>query len=260
MNLQASKLALVTGGSRGIGRATSYELARQGYVVAVHYRADRAAAEQTLAGIRERGSDGFAIQADLGTPDGVAALFDAFDRACAEHGRAATLDVLVNNAGVADGGTLDDTTAELFDRQFALNVKAVFFATQQAVRRMPNGGRIVNLSSVLSSRVFEAGGNFNAISAYSAAKAAVDTLTRHWAVELGPRGIVVNAVAPGPVDTDMNASWLRTDDGRATMTSASPLGRVGTPEDIAGVIGFLASPAAQWTTGQVIDASGGYRL
>ncbi|WP_322022730.1 SDR family oxidoreductase [Burkholderia sp. BCC1977] len=260
MSTQASKLALVTGGSRGIGRATSYELARQGCIVAVHYRADRAAAEQTLAGIRELGGRGFAIQADLDAPDGVATLFDALDRAVAEQNLPATLDVLVNNAGVADGGTLDETSVELFDRQFSLNVKAVFFTTQQAVKRMPRGGRIVNLSSVLSSRVFEAGGNFSAISAYAASKAAVDTLTRHWAVELGPRGIVVNAVAPGPVDTDMNASWLRTDDGRATMTAASPLGRVGTPEDIAGVIGFLASPASQWTTGQVIDASGGYRL
>ncbi|KAF1034000.1 MAG: putative oxidoreductase YgfF [Burkholderia lata] len=260
MSNQESKLALVTGGSRGIGRATAYELARQGYIVAVHYRADGDAAEQTLAGIRELGGSGFAIQADLDAPDGVATLFAGLDRAAAKLGLPATLDVLVNNAGVADGGALDDTSVELFDRQFTLNVKAVFFATQQAVKRMPRGGRIVNLSSVLSSRVFEAGGHFSAISAYAASKAAVDTLTRHWAVELGPRGILVNAVAPGPVDTDMNATWLRTDEGRSTMIGASPLGRVGKPEDIAGVIGFLVSSASQWTTGQVIDASGGYRL
>lgn len=125
---------------------------------------------------------------------------------------------------------------------------------------MTSGSRIINLSSVLSSRVLELNGKLNALSAYAASKAAIDALTRQWAVELGPQGIMVNAVAPGPVDTDMNASWLRTDEGRAAMIAASPLGRVGTPEDIARVIGFLASPASQWVTGQVIDASGGYRL
>jgi NAD(P)-dependent dehydrogenase (short-subunit alcohol dehydrogenase family) len=260
MNANVSKVALVTGGSRGIGRATAYELARQGYFVVVHFRADRESAEQTLSGIKALGADSFAISADLSVPEGVAQLFAAFDSGLAQSGRAVHLDLLVNNAGVADGGTLDDTSPELFDQQFRLNVKAVFFTTQQAVRRMSAGGRIVNLSSVLSSRVFEVAGNFSALSAYSASKAAIDALTRHWAVELGPRGIIVNAVAPGPVDTDMNAGWLRTDEGKASMIAASPLGRVGQPEDIAGVIGFLASAASQWTTGQVIDASGGYRL
>lgn len=260
MNANASKVALVTGASRGIGRAASYELARAGYFVIVHYKANHGAAEETLAGIRERGSDGFAISADLDKLEGIGQLFDAVDKGLAQRGKPVQIDLLVNNAGVADGGTLADTTPELFDRQFTLNVKAVFFTTQRAIERMANGGRIVNLSSVLSSRVFEAGGNFNALSAYSASKGAIDTLTRHWAVELGPRGILVNAVAPGPVDTDMNASWLRTDEGQAVATAISPLGRVGTADDIANVIAFLASPASQWTTGQVIDASGGYRL
>jgi NAD(P)-dependent dehydrogenase (short-subunit alcohol dehydrogenase family) len=260
MNAQASKMALVTGGSRGIGRAASYELARQGYDIAVHYRADAAAAEQTVAALRERGSNSFALQADLAAPGGVERLFAAFDQIMRQRGQAAKLDLLVNNAGVAEGGSLATTSPELFDRQFALNVKAVFFCAQQAIRRMTSGGRIINISSVLSSRVLELNGKLNALSAYAASKAAVDSLTRQWAVELGPQGIMVNAVAPGPVDTDMNAGWLRTDEGRATMIAASPLGRVGTPEDVAGIIGFLASPASQWTTGQVIDASGGYRL
>lgn len=125
---------------------------------------------------------------------------------------------------------------------------------------MPNGGRIVNLSSVLSSRVFEAGGNFNALSDYSASKGAIDALMRHRAVEPGPRGLLVNVVAPGPVDTDMNVGWQRTDEGEATMVAASPSGHMGTPGDIANIVALLASPAAQWTTGQIIDASGGYRL
>lgn len=260
MNAQASKIALVTGGSRGIGRAISYELARQGYVVAVHYRTDAAAAEQTVTALRERGSDSFTLQADLAAPDGVDKLFAEFDRIMRQRRPPARLDLLVNNAGVADGGSLATTSPELFDRQFVLNVKAVFFSTQRAISRMTSGGRIVNLSSVVSSRVLELNGKFNALSAYSASKGAIDALTRQWAVELGPQGIVVNAVAPGPVDTDMNASWLRTDEGRAAMVAASPLGRVGTAEDIAGVVGFLASPASRWITGQIIDASGGYRL
>jgi NAD(P)-dependent dehydrogenase (short-subunit alcohol dehydrogenase family) len=260
MNAPASKVALVTGGSRGIGRAASYELARLGYVVAVHYRADAAAAEQTIAGVRERGSDGFALQADLAVPQGIEKLFGEFDRVMSQRGQPARLDLLVNNAGVADGGSLEATSPDLFDRQFALNVKAVFFSTQNAVKRMTTGGRIINLSSVASSRVLELDGELNALSAYAASKAAIDALTRHWAVELGPRGIIVNAVAPGPVDTDMNAGWLRTDKGQSMLSAASPLGRVGTAKDVAGVIAFLASPASQWTTGQVVDASGGYRL
>jgi 3-oxoacyl-[acyl-carrier protein] reductase len=260
MNISTLKVALVTGGSRGIGRATSLELARLGYFVIVHYRADQRAAHATIDAIRSQGGDGFAVSADLNASEGVAQLFQAVDAGLVQCGRRPQLSVLVNNAGVADGATLESTSVELFDRQFSLNVKAVFFTTQAALKRMDAGARIINLSSVLSSRVFETAGGFSAISAYAAAKAAVDALTRHWAVELGPRGILVNAVAPGPVDTDMNASWLRTDEGKAVMTAASPLGRVGTPEDVAGVIGFLASDASQWTTGQVIDASGGYRL
>ncbi|MEQ5837881.1 SDR family oxidoreductase [Paraburkholderia acidicola] len=260
MNTSTPKVALVTGGSRGIGRATALELARQGHFVIVHYRADHEAANATLDAIRIAGADGFAVSADLTSSEGLSQLFKVVDAELVQRGLAAQLDVLVNNAGVADGGTLEGTSVELFDRQFSLNVKAVFFTTQEALKRMNPGARIINLSSVLSSRVFETAGGFSAISAYAAAKAAVDALTRHWAVELGPRGILVNAVAPGPVDTDMNASWLRTDEGKAVMTAASPLGRVGRPEDIAGVIAFLAGAGSQWTTGQVIDASGGYRL
>jgi NAD(P)-dependent dehydrogenase (short-subunit alcohol dehydrogenase family) len=260
MNASAAKVALITGASRGIGRAAAYALAQQGFHIAIQYRADSKAATETLAGVRERGADGFVLQADLETIAGVDGLFKAFDQKMAELGQPAEIAVLVNNAGIAEGGTLAETTEDQFDRQFAVNVKSVFFATQKAVTRMKEGGRIINLSSVLSSRVFEAAGSYTPISAYSATKGAIDTLTRHWAVELGPRGITVNAVAPGAVDTDMNASWLRTDEGRSTMTSVSPLGRVGTADDIAGVIAFLAGPQSRWTTGQVIDASGGYRL
>jgi NAD(P)-dependent dehydrogenase (short-subunit alcohol dehydrogenase family) len=260
MKTNIHKIALVTGGSRGIGRAASVELAKAGYYVIVHYRADEQAAQTTLQAVRDAGSKGFTVRADLAAAEGVSQLFGAVDAGLAEQSAAPHIDVLLNNAGVAEGGAIDSTTADLFDRQFALNVKAVFFTTQEALKRMGTDGRIINVSSVLSSRVFETSGGFNALSAYAASKAAVDALTRHWAVELGPRGIVVNAVAPGPVDTDMNAGWLRTEDGRAQMTAASPLGRVGTPQDVASVIGFLASPASRWTTGQVIDASGGYRL
>jgi NAD(P)-dependent dehydrogenase (short-subunit alcohol dehydrogenase family) len=231
-----------------------------GYFVIVHYRSDRQAADQTLAAIKDLGADGFSVAADLASAGGPTLLFRQIEAELVNRGMEQTLDVLVNNAGVADGGAVEQTTAELFDRQFNLNVKAVFFTTQEALTRMKPGARIINLSSVLSSRIFETAGGFGPISAYAGAKAAVDAFTRHWAAELGPRGIIVNAVAPGPVDTDMNAAWLRTDEGRANMKSASALRRVGTPQDIAGVIAFLVGPGSQWTTGQVIDASGGYRL
>jgi len=260
MNASTSKVALVTGGSRGIGRATALELARLGYFIIVHYRANLDAANATLDGIRKSGSDGFAVGADLALPSGVSQLFDSVDAGLASRGRQSTLNVLVNSAGVADGASIEATSMDLFDKQFSLNVKAVFFTTQAALTRMGRGGRIINLSSALSTRILETSGGFVPLSAYAAAKAAVDALTRHWAVELGPRGIIVNAVAPGPVDTDMNASWLRTNDGQAMMKAASPLGRVGTAEDIAGVIAFLTGAGSQWTTGQVVDASGGYRL
>ncbi|NVN11155.1 SDR family oxidoreductase [Nguyenibacter vanlangensis] len=178
-------------------------------------------------------------------------MFDAIDARLADRGRRSGLVVLVNNAGVADGASTDATTSDLFDRQFASDVNAVFLTTGVARSRMGTGMRIVNRSSVLSPRVFETANGFVPISAYAAAKAAVDTLTRHYAV---------NAVAPGPVDADMNAGWLRTDEGKAVTQAASPFGRVGMPENVAGVVAFLAGPGAQWTTGQVIDASGGYRL
>jgi 3-oxoacyl-[acyl-carrier protein] reductase len=242
------RIALVTGGSRSIGRAIALALAARGARVAVHYARDAAAAEATVGAIRAAGGSAFALQAELADPAAIVAMFEAFDR------EANGLDILVNNAGIASQAATADTAEAEFDRLFAVNVKGVWLTTQHALKRLRDGGRIINLSSGLTRAAMPN------IAAYSATKGAVDTLTLHWAAEFGPRGITVNAVAPGAIDTDMNAGWLKEEAARGWVASTQALARIGTAEDVAGVVAFLASPEGGWVTGQVIDASGGWKL
>jgi 3-oxoacyl-[acyl-carrier protein] reductase len=247
----SGKTALVTGASRGIGRAIALALAGAGARVAVHYGANTQAAKETVTAIEDAGGTAFAVQADLAEPGAADTLIDAL--AAELHGD--PLDILVNNAGIGAYGGIGTVSEDDYDRVFAVNTKALFFITRKALALMPDGGRIINTGSGVTRIAFPEG------IAYAMAKGAVDTFTLALAAELGPRGITVNTVAPGIIDTDINASWLRDNaEAQAASAARAALGRVGRPEDIAGPVLFLASQAGQWTTGQIIDATGGSHL
>ncbi|GII58928.1 short-chain dehydrogenase [Planotetraspora thailandica] len=246
------KIALVTGAGRGIGRATAERLAAEGAVVAVNYARDEAAAGKTVEAIVARGGRAFPVRAELGVPAGVDELFAAFDR---ELGAEAPLDILVNNAGISMHAPIEQVTPDMYDRGFAVNTRAAFFVTQRALPRIPDGGRIVIVTSGVTRIAFPEG------IAYAMTKGALETFTLTLAKHLGPRGITVNNVAPGIVDTDTNAAWLRgnAEAWRASAARAA-LGRVGAPEDVADVVAFLASGDARWVTGTTVDATGGSHL
>ena len=239
------KVALVTGGSRGIGAAISRRLAQDGAKVAVNYSSSKQAAEAVVRTIKEEGGEAVLAPGDVSAKDGPAKI------AAATHAAFGRIDILVNNAGVLEAAALGDATREHFEKVFAINVFGVVEMTRAAAPHLPDGGRVINTSSI-GARAAVGG-----VSAYCASKAAVDALTRCFAAELGPRGITVNAVAPGTTDTDM---LIRDPQFLEQAIAKTPLGRVGQPADIAGVVAFLASADAGWVTGQVIDASGGLRL
>ncbi|MER5961102.1 SDR family oxidoreductase [Streptomyces sp. NPDC002057] len=244
------KTALVTGGSRGIGRGIAERLAREGARVAVHYGSNETAAKETVAAIEAAGGEAFALGQELGVPGDAAALWEAFDTAVGGDGG---LDILVNNAGIAASQPFATLTEEEYDRVFAINTRAPFFVAQLGVERLRDGGRVINVSTGLTKAAL-----MPELIAYSMSKAALDVFTRDLSKVLGPRRITVNALAPGIVDTDINAAWLRgNDEARAGAAAMSALGGVGTPSDIADVAAFLASDDARWVTGHWIDATGG---
>lgn len=249
----ADRTALVTGGSRGIGRAISRRLAAEGALVAVHYGHDREAAERTVKEIETDGGRAFPVHAELGPPGDADALWTAFDQGLGEQDAEPGLDILVNNAGITVPRRIGDVTEEDYDRAFAINTKAPFFIVQRGLDRLRDGGRIVNISSV-ATRVA-----FPPLIAYTMTKAALDYLTLALAQELGPRGITVNSVAPGYTETEINPT-LAVPEIRARYAGASAFGRLGAPADIADVVSFVASVDARWVTGQCIDASGGAHL
>jgi NAD(P)-dependent dehydrogenase (short-subunit alcohol dehydrogenase family) len=247
MSTLAGKTALVTGGGRGIGRGISERLARDGARVAVHYGSNETAAKETVAAIEAAGGEAFAIRAELGAPGDAEALWAEFDR----HGEG--LDILVNNAGVALQALVEDTGEADYDRLFAVNTKAPYFVTKLGLDRLRDGGRIVNISTVATH-----GALMPTLITYTMSKAAIDAFTRFLAKSVGSRGITVNAVGPGVVDTDMNAGWLRvSDETRAGAASLAALGRIGEPADVADAVAFLASHDGRWITGQWLDVSGG---
>ncbi len=254
MSALAGKTALVTGASRGIGRGIAQKLAQDGAVVAVHFREDESAAGETLRAIRDSGGRAFAIRADLGAPGGVESLYAQFDAGAARHSTGSGLDVLVNNAGVSGSARIDEVTPELFDRIFAVNTKSLVFMAQRALKRMPDGGRIINVSSAAARIAYPES------CVYSMSKGAVDTFTLALAKEVGARAITVNSVRPGFVETDMNAGKRRTREAAAELASWSVFDRLGQPSDVADIVAFLASESSRWITGQCIDASGGSRL
>ncbi|MER7514271.1 SDR family oxidoreductase [Streptomyces lavendulae] len=249
------KTALVTGGSRGIGRAVAERLARDGAVVALTYARDETAALDTVECIRRDGGRAFALHAQLGSHGDAAALWSAFDARVPHDTTGPVVDIIVNNAGIGHGADLASLTEEGFDEVFAVNVRAPFFIVQEGLKRLRDAGRIINISSGAARLAMPE------IIAYGATKGALDNFTLNLAKELGARGITANSVAPGIIDTDVNAGWLRGNpEAEAHAASLAALGRVGRPEDVADVVAFLASDDARWVTGKVIDATGGSGL
>ncbi|MEV4358558.1 SDR family NAD(P)-dependent oxidoreductase [Nonomuraea sp. NPDC004186] len=241
------KTALVTGASRGIGRAIALRLAGDGFRVAVNYARDEAAAEEVVGLIEKDGGSAFAVKADLG--EGSQALAERL------KDETDVLDVLVNNAGIGMSRPIGEETPEAYDRLFDVNVKGLFFLTQQLLPLIPDGGRIVNITSGVARIAFPEG------IAYAMTKGAVQVFTLALAKELGPRGITVNNVAPGIIDTDTNAGWLRGDpQAQAYAASRHALNRIGHVDEIANAVAFVASPEASFITGSTIDATGGGNL
>ena len=244
------KTALVTGASRGIGRAIAQRLAVDGAMIAIHYGGNDAAANETLKAIEQTGGQAFLVKAELGANGDVDKLFSKLEKVLT--GR--PLDVLVNNAAVAPQIALDQTSPEEFDRIFAINVRAPFFIIQRALPLMPDGGRIVNISSGVTWFATPA-------TVYSMTKGALNVLSRSLANSLGSRNITVNTISPGITDTDMNPS-IRDKDVKAVerVTRMTALGRPGRPADIADAVAFLASDDARWITGQTLEVNGGLFL
>ncbi|MFC8820973.1 SDR family oxidoreductase [Streptomyces rochei] len=247
MGVFTGRTALVTGASRGIGRGIAERLGRDGARVAVHYGSDRAAARETVAAVEAAGGSAFAIRADLRDPGASRTLWEEFDR------HADGLDVLVNNAGIGSTRPIEEISEEEYDAVFAVNVRAPFFILKHGMRRLRDGGRVVNISSGLA-RTAAMPDNM----AYAMTKGALDVFSRDLSKILGARSITVNSVAPGIIDTDNTAELLHgSADGWKRAAALSALGGVGAPAEVADVVAFLASHDGRWVTGSWVDVTGG---
>ncbi len=227
-------------------------LAKDGHAVIIHYNSNAEEAGNVVAQINQGGGKAFAVQADIGRVASIEAMYARIDQELIERFGNRQFDILVNNAGTAV--IREQWTEADFDTQFDLNVKGVFFMTQMAIPRLRDGGRIINVGTALT--------RFSdpPYMVYAASKGAVNVFTRYLSAMLGARNITVNTIAPGPIDTDINASWLRSEEGRQQAMAISAIKRVGVPEDIADAVAFLASDDSRWITGQWIEASGGAHL
>jgi 3-oxoacyl-[acyl-carrier protein] reductase len=243
------KVAIVTGASKGIGAAIAKKLADEGAAVVVNYSSSKADADRVVSEITKKGGKALAVQANVGKPAEIPRLFAEAKKA---FGR---LDILINNAGIYEFAPLEQVTPEHFHKQFDINVLGLLLASQQAAKDFgPEGGSIVNISSIVAT-VAPASS-----AVYSATKAAVDTITRALAKELGPRKIRVNSLNPGMIDTEgLRTAGVHESDLRRTIEAQTPLGRIGEPQDIAPVAAFLASSDSGWITGETLYVSGGNR-
>jgi 3-oxoacyl-[acyl-carrier protein] reductase len=239
------KVALVTGASRGMGREIAENLALLGAKVVVNYASSPGKAEEVVSGIKQKGGEAIAIRADISQ---VAELEQLFQATLEAYGQ---IDILVNNAGIMITKPILNMTEEDFDTQFAINVKGTFFACQQAAKHMSDNGRIINFSTSVTGQMFPT------YSVYAGTKGAVEQFTRQLAKEFGRKGITINAVSPGPVNTELFTVG-KTAEEIANVGNMNSFGRLGEPDDISNVVLFLASKESQWVTGQTIRVNGGF--
>lgn len=250
-----SKIALVTGGSRGLGRNMAISIAKKGIDVVLTYNSNKQKADEVVSEIQSLGQKAFAVQLDTGNVK----LFDEFFKQVTTHLKEQTgntnFDFLINNAGTALYAPFAETTEQQFDEVLNIHYKGVFFLTQKALPFINDGGRIINISSGLARF------SFPGSSAYGSMKGAIEVLTRYLAKELGPRSIAANAVAPGAIETDFGGGHVRDNkDVNDQIAGVTALGRVGLPDDIGGVVAFLCTEEARWINGQRIEVSGGMSL
>ena len=243
------KKALVTGSSRGIGRGIALALAKQGADVAINYRSKKEEAEKVVAQIKKMKRDSFAVQADVSSVDEVIRMFGEVKK------RWGKLDILVNNAGIVAYADFETMTEEQWDKIMDVNLKGQFLCSREAIKLMGKGSKIINIASIASGGV---GVGFSRIAHYTASKGGVVALTENMALDLGAKGINVNAIGPGVIETDMTKDMLGDEKAKAGLMARIPKGRVGKPKDIGAAAAFLASDEADYVTGIVLYVDGGW--